>query len=167
MPKSCKIYASAGAGFDWVDTKTMGEKGRLYKYTYVAHLHHFFPPLHLFLKPTHHTSSFPSPQPPKPTRPRNHLLQLGRLVYRIRRRPRPSPPPLHLPRPPLVIPRRALRLPLRLPHSQPNHRVRDPQPQQQHPRHRRARPHRGAAGLESRHRLLWWSRGLIFAENFL
>lgn len=27
LPKSCKIYASAGAGFDWVDTKTMGEHG--------------------------------------------------------------------------------------------------------------------------------------------
>jgi lactate dehydrogenase-like 2-hydroxyacid dehydrogenase len=27
LPKSCKIYASAGAGFDWVDTKTMAEHG--------------------------------------------------------------------------------------------------------------------------------------------
>ncbi|CAI6334668.1 unnamed protein product [Periconia digitata] len=30
LPKSCKIYASAGAGFDWVDTKTMAEKGIIY-----------------------------------------------------------------------------------------------------------------------------------------
>ncbi|PVH93293.1 D-mandelate dehydrogenase-like protein [Periconia macrospinosa] len=30
LPKSCKIYASAGAGFDWVDTKTMGENGIIY-----------------------------------------------------------------------------------------------------------------------------------------
>ncbi|KAF2006288.1 D-mandelate dehydrogenase-like protein [Amniculicola lignicola CBS 123094] len=30
LPKSCKIYASAGAGFDWVDTKTMAEHGITY-----------------------------------------------------------------------------------------------------------------------------------------
>ncbi|KAF2465361.1 D-mandelate dehydrogenase-like protein [Lindgomyces ingoldianus] len=30
LPKSCKIYASAGAGFDWVDTKTMAEHGVIY-----------------------------------------------------------------------------------------------------------------------------------------
>ncbi|KAF2186647.1 D-mandelate dehydrogenase-like protein [Zopfia rhizophila CBS 207.26] len=30
LPKSCKIYASAGAGFDWVDTKTMAEHGIIY-----------------------------------------------------------------------------------------------------------------------------------------
>jgi hypothetical protein len=29
LPTSCKIYASAGAGFDWVDTKTMAEHGSL------------------------------------------------------------------------------------------------------------------------------------------
>lgn len=27
LPKSCKIYASAGAGFDWVDTKKLAERG--------------------------------------------------------------------------------------------------------------------------------------------
>lgn len=30
LPQSCKIYASAGAGFDWVDTKTMAEHGIIY-----------------------------------------------------------------------------------------------------------------------------------------
>ncbi|OCL12812.1 D-isomer specific 2-hydroxyacid dehydrogenase [Glonium stellatum] len=30
LPKSCKIYASAGAGFDWVDTKRMAEQGIIY-----------------------------------------------------------------------------------------------------------------------------------------
>jgi lactate dehydrogenase-like 2-hydroxyacid dehydrogenase len=30
LPSSCKIFASAGAGFDWVDTKTMAEKGIIY-----------------------------------------------------------------------------------------------------------------------------------------
>jgi lactate dehydrogenase-like 2-hydroxyacid dehydrogenase len=30
LPKSCKIYASAGAGFDWVDTKAMAEHGVIY-----------------------------------------------------------------------------------------------------------------------------------------
>ncbi|KAF2677349.1 D-mandelate dehydrogenase-like protein [Lentithecium fluviatile CBS 122367] len=30
LPESCKIYASAGAGFDWVDTKTMAEHGIIY-----------------------------------------------------------------------------------------------------------------------------------------
>ncbi|KAH7110348.1 D-mandelate dehydrogenase-like protein [Dendryphion nanum] len=30
LPRSCKIYASAGAGFDWVDTKTMAERGIIY-----------------------------------------------------------------------------------------------------------------------------------------
>jgi hypothetical protein len=27
LPKSCKIFASAGAGFDWVDTAAMARKG--------------------------------------------------------------------------------------------------------------------------------------------
>ncbi|PSN65271.1 D-mandelate dehydrogenase-like protein [Corynespora cassiicola Philippines] len=30
LPKSCKIYASAGAGFDWVDTRTLAEHGVVY-----------------------------------------------------------------------------------------------------------------------------------------
>ncbi|KAJ4351964.1 uncharacterized protein N0V89_007309 [Didymosphaeria variabile] len=30
LPTSCKIYASAGAGFDWVDTKTLAEHGVVY-----------------------------------------------------------------------------------------------------------------------------------------
>ncbi|KAI1493644.1 D-isomer specific 2-hydroxyacid dehydrogenase [Biscogniauxia mediterranea] len=30
LPDSCKIFASAGAGFDWVDTKAMAEKGVIY-----------------------------------------------------------------------------------------------------------------------------------------
>ncbi|KAF2748372.1 D-mandelate dehydrogenase-like protein [Sporormia fimetaria CBS 119925] len=30
LPKSCEIYASAGAGFDWVDTKTMADYGIIY-----------------------------------------------------------------------------------------------------------------------------------------
>jgi lactate dehydrogenase-like 2-hydroxyacid dehydrogenase len=30
LPKSCKVFASAGAGFDWVDTKTMAEHGIIY-----------------------------------------------------------------------------------------------------------------------------------------
>jgi hypothetical protein len=30
LPTSCKIYASAGAGFDWVDTKTMAERGEFF-----------------------------------------------------------------------------------------------------------------------------------------
>ncbi|KAF1978951.1 hypothetical protein BU23DRAFT_549644 [Bimuria novae-zelandiae CBS 107.79] len=30
LPPSCKIYASAGAGFDWVDTKTLAEHGVVY-----------------------------------------------------------------------------------------------------------------------------------------
>ncbi len=27
LPDSCRVFASAGAGFDWVDTKALGEKG--------------------------------------------------------------------------------------------------------------------------------------------
>lgn len=27
LPASCKIYASAGAGFDWVDTECLARKG--------------------------------------------------------------------------------------------------------------------------------------------
>jgi phosphoglycerate dehydrogenase-like enzyme len=27
LPASCKIYASAGAGFDWVDTATLAKRG--------------------------------------------------------------------------------------------------------------------------------------------
>lgn len=30
LPPSCRIYASAGAGFDWVDTKRMAERGIVY-----------------------------------------------------------------------------------------------------------------------------------------
>ncbi|KAJ9636287.1 hypothetical protein H2201_007854 [Coniosporium apollinis] len=30
LPKSCKIYASAGAGFDWVDTKRLAQSGIIY-----------------------------------------------------------------------------------------------------------------------------------------
>lgn len=28
LPDSCRVFASAGAGFDWVDTKALGEKGK-------------------------------------------------------------------------------------------------------------------------------------------
>lgn len=27
LPSSCKVYASAGAGFDWVDTATLAKRG--------------------------------------------------------------------------------------------------------------------------------------------
>ncbi|KAF2622360.1 hypothetical protein BU25DRAFT_415302 [Macroventuria anomochaeta] len=30
LPKSCKVFASAGAGFDWVDTKALAERGIVY-----------------------------------------------------------------------------------------------------------------------------------------
>ncbi|XPT04395.1 hypothetical protein M3J09_013474 [Ascochyta lentis] len=30
LPPSCKVFASAGAGFDWVDTKTLAEQGVVY-----------------------------------------------------------------------------------------------------------------------------------------
>lgn len=30
LPESCKIYASAGAGFDWVDTKALAKRGVIY-----------------------------------------------------------------------------------------------------------------------------------------
>lgn len=30
LPESCKIYASAGAGFDWVDTETLAKRGIVY-----------------------------------------------------------------------------------------------------------------------------------------
>ncbi|KAL2358503.1 D-isomer specific 2-hydroxyacid dehydrogenase [Cryomyces antarcticus] len=30
LPKSCKIYASAGAGFDWVDTRRLAQSGIIY-----------------------------------------------------------------------------------------------------------------------------------------
>lgn len=30
LPSSCKIYASAGAGFDWVDTKRLAQRGIIY-----------------------------------------------------------------------------------------------------------------------------------------
>lgn len=30
LPPSCKIYASAGAGFDWVDTRTLAAHGTIY-----------------------------------------------------------------------------------------------------------------------------------------
>lgn len=30
LPPSCKLYASAGAGFDWVDTRALGARGIIY-----------------------------------------------------------------------------------------------------------------------------------------
>lgn len=30
LPSSCKIYASAGAGFDWVDTEALAKRGVVY-----------------------------------------------------------------------------------------------------------------------------------------
>lgn len=27
LPEEVKVFASAGAGFDWVDTKVLGERG--------------------------------------------------------------------------------------------------------------------------------------------
>lgn len=30
LPSNCKIYASAGAGFDWVDTKALAKRGIIY-----------------------------------------------------------------------------------------------------------------------------------------
>lgn len=29
LPSSVKVFASAGAGFDWADTKLLGERGAL------------------------------------------------------------------------------------------------------------------------------------------
>lgn len=29
LPQSVKVFASAGAGFDWADTKLLGERGEL------------------------------------------------------------------------------------------------------------------------------------------
>lgn len=29
LPSSCRVFASAGAGFDWADTKLLGERGEL------------------------------------------------------------------------------------------------------------------------------------------
>lgn len=31
LPSSCKIYASAGAGFDWVDTESLARRGWCYR----------------------------------------------------------------------------------------------------------------------------------------
>lgn len=28
LPGSCRVFASAGAGFDWVDTEALGERGK-------------------------------------------------------------------------------------------------------------------------------------------
>lgn len=28
LPSSCKVYASAGAGFDWVDTESLAQRGK-------------------------------------------------------------------------------------------------------------------------------------------
>ncbi len=29
LPRSCRVFASAGAGFDWADTQALGERGEL------------------------------------------------------------------------------------------------------------------------------------------
>lgn len=30
LPPSCRVFASAGAGFDWADTKLLGERGEFW-----------------------------------------------------------------------------------------------------------------------------------------
>jgi len=36
LPDSVRVFASAGAGFDWADVKLLGEKGRLLSYSLTA-----------------------------------------------------------------------------------------------------------------------------------
>ncbi len=38
LPRSVKVFASAGAGFDWADTKLLGEKGQCLRGTNVTRL---------------------------------------------------------------------------------------------------------------------------------
>jgi lactate dehydrogenase-like 2-hydroxyacid dehydrogenase len=40
LPDSVKVYASAGAGFDWVDTDILAEKGKCLLYIFFAHTSH-------------------------------------------------------------------------------------------------------------------------------
>ena len=32
VPESCRVFASAGAGFDWADVRKLGERGELYHF---------------------------------------------------------------------------------------------------------------------------------------
>jgi hypothetical protein len=37
LPKTCKIFASAGAGYDWADIPTLSEYGKYYKFNVPQH----------------------------------------------------------------------------------------------------------------------------------
>ncbi|TKA67029.1 hypothetical protein B0A49_07165 [Cryomyces minteri] len=43
LPKSCKIYASAGAGFDWVDTRRLAQSGTAFSLTIINEAPYPFP----------------------------------------------------------------------------------------------------------------------------
>lgn len=67
LPDSCKVYASAGAGFDWVDTAALAKKG-MYAMTQSY-------PENLWRKQLTGFNSF-----------RSYLLQCRCSLHRIRRR---------------------------------------------------------------------------------
>jgi hypothetical protein len=107
LPKSCKIYASAGAGFDWVDTKTMAEHGTASRPSLLFPLAH---------QPLTHIPS------------RHHLLQLCLRLHRIRSRRSNRPHPLRLSRNPVVLSCRTLWLLFAIYRRKPKHRRCDTQP---------------------------------------
>ena len=89
LPNSVKVYGSAGAGFDWVDTDILAEKGKRYSL--------------MFFVSVCRTDQ----------RYRYCLLQRSSSIFRLSSRLRPLPHHLHLPQPCLVTDRRSLRKPRR------------------------------------------------------
>jgi hypothetical protein len=82
LPESVKVYGSAGAGFDWVDTDILAEHGK-------------FLITRMSVCRTHHI-------------PRDHLLQRRSSIFRLGGRCRTLPHHLHLPQLRLVANRRSL-----------------------------------------------------------
>ena len=125
LPKSMKVMASAGAGFDWIDTDILGERGmscqapRTSK-AYADEVSH-----------------------------RNHLYQRRRSLHRISRRHGSLPHHFRLPPNDLVLTGRSFQLTHRLSKSPSKIHVHLAQPSEPHPRNSRARKHRAGHRQES------------------
>lgn len=116
LPASCKIYASAGAGFDWVDTAALAKRG-----TFTTPLLELQLLMRLF---------------------RRHVLQRSSCLHRIRSRRSNLAHHLRLPQPQLVQHSSPLRRQGQIHRRQQESGPCIPQPRRLHPRNHWFRAHR-------------------------
>ena len=107
LPLGVKVYASAGAGYDWVDTDCLAEHGASMEihYEHVLELDHKYCLIKLIV--------FALIRIPI----RHNILQWRRRIHRSRRRHGSPPHHLRLPRNVLVRPRRPITRPQTIPQS--------------------------------------------------